>query len=72
MPVGRQGGADHALPLLTAPGVAGVGGAAMAPQQEQQAVGPLEGRSDQSKMPFMKGLEPSDEDGDVRCSGGPA
>jgi len=37
----------------------------MAARQEQQAVCPEENRCAQTQVPFMNGLEPSDEDGDV-------
>ena len=41
----------------------------MAARQEQQAVCPEENRCAQKQVPFMNGLEPSDEDGDVVIHG---
>ena len=41
----------------------------MAARQEQQAVCPVENRCAQRQVPFMNGLEPSDEDGDVVIHG---
>ena len=43
----------------------------MAARQEQQAVCPVESRCAKRQVPFMNGLEPSDEDGDVVIHGEP-
>lgn len=43
----------------------------MAARQEHQAVCPVENRCAQTQVPFMNGLEPSDEDGDVVIQGEP-
>ena len=65
----RQGGANHLLAFITAPGVAVIGSAAMAPQQDEQTIRLLQGGFDQVEMGPMKGLEPSDQDGNVVCHG---
>ena len=61
----RQGRANHLLTFITAPGVAGIGSAAVAPQQDEQAIGLLQGGFDKMEMGPMKGLKASDKDGNV-------
>jgi hypothetical protein len=41
----------------------------VAPEQDEQPISLLQGRFDQVEMGPMKGLEPSDEDGNVMCHG---
>ncbi len=41
----------------------------MAAQEDEQAIRPFQSRFDQMKMAPMKGLEPSDKDGNIECHG---